>query len=192
MLKQIFAFALLLILAHSCNDKYPIDQLPDDTTPPSLSNPFLSFSSTLQFIAFGDSLNGELCKGYWFQMTDSNQSVLSACSGKVTSITDYPNGAKSIAVKYKTNSIYSFVYSELRNVQVNVNDVIGSGTILGKTGNGGKLFFQIIKNNNEVLCPKTFGSPGFNIAIEQAISRHNTNYPSHSITDPCFVQTLPK
>lgn len=192
-MKKIVAplFALVLF-ASSCNDKYPIDPLPDDTTPPSLSNPFLSFSSTQQFIAFGDSLNGDLCKGYWFQMTDSNQSVAAACSGTVTAISDIAGGAKSATVKYKSNSIYSFVYAELRNVQVSVNDVIASGTLLGKTGSGGKLFFQLIKNNNEVLCPKNFGSPGFNTALEQAISRHNTNYPSHAITDPCFVQTLPK
>jgi hypothetical protein len=183
-------FLGLLLLGSSCNDKYPIDELPDDTTPPSLTYPFLSFSSTQQFITFGDSLNGGLCKGYWFQMLDSNQSVAAAAPGIVTGIAQQAGGAKSISIKYKSNSIYSFEYAHLRDVTVEVNDIINSGTILGKTGQGGKLYFQLIKNDMEVFCPKTFGSPGFNTAVEQAIQKHNINYPLDTIDEPCAVQSL--
>ncbi len=188
------AFALLtlfIVVASACNDKYPIDDLPDDTTPPSLSFQFLSFSSTKRFVPFGDSLNGDICKGYYFEMTDSSQSVTSGCSGIVTEITDMAGGAKSISVKYKSNSIYSFKYAYLRNVIVNVNDKINAGTILGKTGQGGKMYFELIKNNNEICCPGTFGSPGFNTAIEMARSKHNINFPADTVGEVCIVQSMP-
>ncbi|MBK7149681.1 MAG: peptidoglycan DD-metalloendopeptidase family protein [Bacteroidetes bacterium] len=192
MKKYVPVIMCILFWGTSCNDKYPIDELPDDTTPPSLTYPFLSFSSTKQFITFGDTLNGELCKGYWFEMLDSNQNVAAAASGIVTGIADQTGGAKSISVKYKANSIYSFVYANLRDVQVDINDAINPGTLLGKTGQGGKLYFQLIKNDNEVFCPQTFGSPGFNTAIGQAISKHNINYPSDTIAEPCSATSLPR
>lgn len=192
-MKKVFAvLASFLVIASACNDKYPIDELPDDTTPPSISFQFLSFSSTKRFVPFGDSLNGEICKGYYFEMTDSTQSVSAGCSGIVTDIKDMAGGAKSLSIRYKSNSIYSFKYSYLRNVMVNVNDNINAGTILGKTGQGGKLYFELIKNNNEVCCPGVFGSPGFNTAIQMARSKHNINFPSDTVGEVCIVQSLPQ
>lgn len=165
--------------------------LPDQTSP-TLAFPFSSFASTTGFIPFGDTLpNLTLNKGYEVQLSDTNEVLLAACSGIVTAITPDTAGGNFIAVKFKRNSIYSFLYAGITNVRVHVNDSLNGGSILGKVSGTGIVDFCLIKNNNEALCPQAYGSPGFNTAIQVAISKNNAFHPTDSVLIPCLTQSLP-
>ena len=186
-------FCVVLLMA--CNKDTPvIPPLPPDSTSPTLAFEFVSIASTVKFVPFGDTLaNSMVNKGYEIQLSDTTEKVLTACSGIVTAIVPDTSaaGGKLITVKFKRNSIYSFVYGGVTNVQVNVNDSLQGGSILGKISRTGIIDFQVITNNNEAVCPSSYGSPGFNNAIQQAILFNNSNHHSDSVTNPCAAASLP-
>jgi len=184
---------LMVVLFASCNREAPvIPPLGPDLTAPTLDFPFASFASAVRFTPFGDSLpNLTLSKGYQVQLSDTNELLLAACSGIVTSITPDTSGGKFIAVKFRTNSIYSFLYGGVTNVRVQVSDSLNGGSILGKINGNGTVYFEIIKDSN-ALCPQSYGSPGFNTAIAGAIARNNSLYPQDSVSNPCYLQSLPE
>lgn len=191
-MRNILLFALLCLGVFSCNNKYPIDELPPDINPPSLTNPMAGFASLQKFVPFGGMLStSETCKGYFFHVTDTNQSVVSACSGVVVSVTNNLDNNNTVLVKYKSNSIYSVQYSGVRDVIVAVNMNIAPGTVLGKVCDAGDVSIVLIKNSNEALCPEQFGSPGFNTSVQQAIARHNMLNPTDSVFNSCNGVSLP-
>lgn len=192
MKKLCFAFFCLLTVA-SCDKKYPIDQLPEDTSLPTLTYPLTSFSTANKFVSFGGTLpSSSQSKGYDIFLADTNQYVASACSGIVTSVTADAAGNNAIAVRYKSNSIYSFLYSGLNNVMVAVSDTLNPGTLLGKIGSNREVYFAVIKSNTEVICPQSIGSPNFNNAIQLAIDKHNMFNAADSVFDACLFETLPR
>ena len=185
---------VFMMLFAGCNKETPvIPPLGPDTTAPNLDFPFASFASATQFTPFGDTLpNASVNMGYLVQLSDTNEALLAACSGIVTSITPDTAGGNFIAVKFRTNGIYSFLYGGVANVQVHVADSLNAGSIIGKASCTGQIYFQLTKNNNEALCPQAFGSPGFNTAIAGAISKNNAFHPTDSVSSPCTVQSLPE
>ena len=189
MQKVVFMLLVLCFVSFSCNTKYPIDALPKDTTPPTLSYPLVSFSSTTQFTPFGGTVpaTSEISKGYTVHLTDPNLTINSATSGTVTSVS-----TNSVTVLYKTNSIYSLYYSGLQNILVSVNQTIAAGTILGHITSTGDVFFQVIKNDTEVDCPDTFSDNSFKTAIQTAIGKHIMNHPADSLMAPCVSASLPR
>ena len=192
MQKLCFAVVVMVVLFSSCSKKYAIDPLPGDTTPPSFSYPFLSFASTHLFVPFGGTLaNSQTNKGYEVTLSDTTQQVLSASYGVVGAVSTNPDGTYAVAVKFKSNSIYTMLYSGLGTALVQTNDNVSPGTILGKMGGTGTIDFYVIKNNTEVVCPQNFGSVGFNNAIQQAIDKHNQFHPTDSVLTPCLVSILP-
>jgi hypothetical protein len=183
----VITLSVLMIACSSCNKKYPIDPLPKDTAPPTFSYPVVSFSSTSVFTPFGGTLSsGGTSKGYTVHLTDPNLTVNAVCSGIVKTVT-----SNSITVLYKANSIYSLYYSGLQNIRVVANDTVRAGIILGKIGNNGEIFFQIIKNDSEAICPDTFSDTGFKAAVQTAITKHIQFYPADSLMIPCAVASLP-
>lgn len=192
-MKKLFLALTCFISISSCDKRYPIDQLPDDTSLPTLTYPLASFSSANKFIAFGDTLpSSSQSKGYDIFLADTNQYVASACSGIVTSVTADAAGNNSIVVRYKPNSIYSFLYSGINHVMVQVSDTLTPGTLLGKVGSNHEIYFAVVKNNTEVICPQNIGSPSFNTAIQLAIDKHNSFNTTDSVFDACLFETLPK
>lgn len=184
----IVTFSILLLVSSSCNKKYPIDPLPKDTAPPTLSYPMVSFSSTTNFTPFGGNLpSSGVSKGYTVSLSDANLTVNAVCAGIVKNVS-----ANSITVLYKTNSIYSFFYSGLQNINVSANDAIAAGTILGKIAGNGEVFFQIIKNDSEVECPDTFSDNNFKAAIQTAITKHIQLHPADSLMTACSAMSLPR
>ena len=190
-LVTIMFFAVLLV---ACNkDASVIPPLPPDQSIPTLNYEFVSIASTIKFTPFGDTLPDQtINKGYKIQLSDTNESVLTACSGIVSSIITDNAGGNIITLKYKRNSIYSFTYAGITRVQVHVNDSLGGGKIIGKISGSGVVDFQIIRNNTDALCPQTYGSPGFNTSIQQAVSQNNSLHPADSVLSPCLAQSLPK
>ena len=186
-------FCVVLLMA--CNRETPvIPPLPPDSTSPTLAFEFVSVASTIRFVPFGDTLgNSVINKGYEIQLSDTTEKILTACSGIVTAIVPDTSaaGGNLITIKFKRNSIYSFVYGGVTNVQVNVNDSLQGGSILGKINGTGIVDFQVIMNNSVALCPSGYGSPGFNNAIQQAILFNNASHHSDSVTNPCAASTLP-
>lgn len=190
--KTIALLTILALFNFSCNDKYPINDLPEDTTAPSLTYPISSFSTVTRFIPFGGTLpSGGQCKGYDIFVSNANETITAACRGIVIAVNLDGAGNNDITVKYKSNSVYSFVYSGVKDVMVDVNDSIYAGTILGKVGSNLELSFTLIKSN-EVLCPRTYGSAGFNDAIDLAIAKHNTANSTDSVFSACLAESLPK
>jgi hypothetical protein len=189
----VFMFSVVLLMA--CNKETPvIPPLPPDQTSPTLAFEFVSVASTISFIPFGDTLSDLLInKGYQIQISDTTEKVLTACSGIVTAI--LPDTANAhgniITVKFNRNSIYTFIYGGVTNVQVNVNDSLQGGSILGKVTGTGVVDFQVIKNNNTAVCPSGYGSVGFNNAIQQAIVFNNSSHHSDSVINPCQATSLP-
>lgn len=192
MSKARVVFIVLVMLFTSCNKEAPvIPPLGPDMTAPTLDYPFASFASATKFIPFGDTLpNSTVNAGYIVQLSDTNEILLASCSGVVTSITPDTSGGNFIAVKFRSNGIYSFLYGGVTNVQVHIADSLNAGSILGKISGTGLVYFQIIKNSNEAMCPQTFGSPGFNTAIAGAISKNNAFNPADSVCTPCMVQSI--
>ena len=188
------AVMFIVMLLVACNKDTPvIPPLPPDQSAPNLDFQFVSMASAIKFIPFGDTLpNLSVNEGYEIQLSNTNESIVAACSGIVTSITADTAGGNFIAVKFKRNSIYSFLYGGVTNVVVHVNDSINPGSILGKINGNGINDFQLIKNNNEVLCPQAYGSAGFNTAIQEAILKNNALYPADSVLSPCVTESLPK
>jgi Peptidase family M23 len=184
----------LAVLCASCNRETPIILSPGpDQTAPTLAFPFASFASVTQFIPFGDTLpNLTLNKGYLVQLSDTNEYVLAASSGIVTSIANDTSGGNFIAVKFNSKSVYSFLYGGITRVRVRVNDNLSGGSILGKVSGNGFAYFELIKNSNEALCPQAYSSPGFNAAINGAISKNNAFHPMDSVVSPCYTQSLPE
>lgn len=184
----------LVVLFASCNRETPvIPPLGPDQTVPTLDFPFASFASATQFVPFGDTLpNLTVNKGYLVQLSDTNEYLIAASSGIVTSITQDTSGGNFIAVKFNSNSIYSFQYGGVTRVRVHVADSLLGGSILGKVNGTGYAFFEVIKNSNEALCPQAYGSPGFNTAIAGAIAKNNAFHPSDSVVSPCAAQSLPQ
>ncbi len=192
-MKKVSAVIICLVaLLMGCNKETSDTNPPlSDQSDPSFTFEFASVAATTRFIPFGDTLPGlTLCRGYEIQFSDTNELVMAACPGIVTAITPDTSGGQDIAVKYKPNSIYSFVYGGVSNIAVQINDTLNAGSILGKISSSGKIDFQVIKNNNEALCPETFGSTGFNTAIETAISKNNAFNPSDSVLQPCSAQSI--
>ena len=130
-LVTIMFFAVLLV---ACNkDASVIPPLPPDQSIPTLNYEFVSIASTIKFTPFGDTLPDQtINKGYKIQLSDTNESVLTACSGIVSSIITDNAGGNIITLKYKRNSIYSFTYAGITRVQVHVNDSLGGGKIIGE------------------------------------------------------------
>ena len=181
---------ILLVAACSKTDKNDIIV---DTTAPALTNPLTSFSSTNKFIAFGDTLpNLSINKGYDIFINDTNQMITAACGGIVSTITTDAANNNTITVAYKANSIYTLLYAGIKNVLVDINDTITAGTILGKLGSNREIYFAVIKNNTEVICPNTFASSGFRNSINTAIAMHNATNVTDSVITTCLVETLPK
>jgi len=184
-----------LLFMASCNKETPeIPPLPPNQDSPTLDFEFVSVASTLKFVPFGDTLsNGAVNKGYEIQLSDTNESVVMACSGIISSIVPDTStaGGKLITVKFKRNSIYSFTYGGVSNVVVNVNDSLTGGKILGKLSSSGIIDFQVVTNNNEALCPQSYGSPGFTQAIQQAVLKNNYFNPADTISNTCRVPSLP-
>lgn len=192
MKKKLFLFAVLPLLISACNDKYPIDDLPEDTSAPSLTYPLAGFATTTKFVPFGGTLPSSVqCKGYTIFLSNPNETITATCRGIVTAVNLDAAGNNDITVKYKSNSIYSFVYSGVRDVLVDVNDSISAGTILGKLGSNMQVGFMLVKSN-EVVCPRTYGTAGFNDAIDLAIGKHNTANTADSVFNACLVESLPK
>ncbi len=192
MKNKLLSLSALLLLVSACNDKYPIPDLPKDTTAPSLTYPLSSFSTVTKFVNFGGTMpSSNQSKGYYVYMSNPNETITAACRGIVSAVNDDAAGNKNITVLYKSNSIYSFVYSGIKDVMVDVHDSIQAGTILGKLGSNMEVGFMLVKEN-EVLCPSSYASAGFNDAIDLAIGKHNAANPSDSISNTCLVESLPK
>ena len=183
-----------MMLLMACNKGTPgIPPLPPNQDAPTLDFEFVSIASTVKFIPFGDTLaNHTVNKGYEILLSDTNESILTACSGIVTSIKPdtLAAGASIIAVKFKRNSIYSFTYGGVTRVVTHVNDSLGAGSVIGKVSKSGIVDFQLIMDGNTVLCPQSFGSPGFNQAIQEAILKNNTFNPTDSVASPCMAGSL--
>lgn len=185
-LMMLLPCAAILMLGACKEDK--VLNSPRDTSTPTLSRAFLSTASVIKFVPFGGTLpDATTSKGYYLQLTDTAQIVVASCQGIVT---DINSSNASVTVTYKPTSIYSFVYTGLRNVKVQVSDTINSGAILGQVAADGKISFSLIKND-EVLCPADFGPGGFNNAMQSAIARHNALNPD-TIAAACVVSSLPK
>jgi hypothetical protein len=186
----------IVMLLMACNREAPvIPLLPPDQTIPTLDFEFVSVASTIKFIPFGDTLpNSTINKGFEVQVSDTNERVLTACSGIVTAVVPDTTtaGGNLITMQFRRNSIYSFVYGGVTNVVVQVNDSLSGGEILGKVSSSGIADFQLIVNNNQALCPQTYGSPGFKSAIQEAILLNNSFSHTDTITSPCLFQSLPR
>ncbi len=190
---KIAGLVTALFLVASCTSNYPISALPADTNPPSLSTPIASYATVDKFYAFGATLpSSEINKGYTIHFTDTTQNIQAACQGIINSIATNNDGTIAITAQYKINSVYSVYYSGLKSTTLQVNDNITAGSILGKIGGPGTLYFAIIKNNNEMRCPETYSSPGFMTSIQQAMDKHNASNPTDSVYTACLVDSLPK
>jgi len=77
-----------LVLLMACNKETPpIPPLPPNQDAPSLDFEFVSVASTVKFIPFGDTLaNRAINKGYELQLSDTNESIVMACPGIISSI----------------------------------------------------------------------------------------------------------
>jgi hypothetical protein len=196
MRKILIVITGMVMLLMACRRETPvIPPLPPDQTIPTLDFEFVSVGSTIKFVPFGDTLpNSGINKGYELQLSDTNERILTSSSGIVTSISPDTTaaGGSLITVKFRRNSIYSFIYGGVTNVVVQVNDSLSGGRILGKVSGSGIVDFQFIINNNETLCPQNYGSPGFVSAIQQAILLSNSFSHTDTILSPCRVQSLPK
>jgi len=192
MRKVCVVLVVVALLFAGCNKETSgIPPLGPDQTTPTLDFPFASFASATQFIPFGDTLgNLTVNKGYIVQLSDTNEYLLAASPGIVTAITPDTAGGNFIAVKFRTNSVYSFLYGGVTNLRVHVADSLSGGAILGKISGTGMAYFQLIKNNNEALCPQTYGSPGFNTAIAGAVARNNAFHQQDSVASPCMAQSI--
>ncbi|MFN8286843.1 MAG: hypothetical protein U0V74_08840 [Chitinophagales bacterium] len=192
MKKLLCAVAVVLTIA-SCSKKYPIDPLPDDSTPPALTNLPASFAAVDSFVPFGGTLSsGQLSKGYTFHFTNSNQNIAAVCKGIITAVDDNGDGSVAITARYKANSIYYLYYSGIENTTVQVNDSIVGGSNLGKLRASGAFYLAVIKSNTEMRCPNTYASSGFMMGIDQAIAKHNQFNPSDSVYSACLIDSLPK
>ncbi|MFN8299519.1 MAG: peptidoglycan DD-metalloendopeptidase family protein [Chitinophagales bacterium] len=190
---KVAGFVTALLFVASCTSNYPIAPLPADTNPPSLSTPIASYATVDKFYSFGETLpSSEVNKGYTIHFTDTAQNIQAACPGIINSIATNNDGTIAITAQYKINSIYSVYYSGLRSTTLQVNDNISAGSLLGKIGTNGTLYFAIIKNNNEMRCPEQYSSPGFMTSIQQAIDKHNTHNPADSVYAACLIDSLPK
>ncbi len=188
-MKKTFWVLLCILLIAACKDD-AVNTSPRDTSVPALTYPFVSTASVTKFTAFGGTLsNATTSKGYNLHLTDTGQTVVSASKGIITDINALNEG--TITVIYKPRSVYSFVYSGVRYTSLHINDTIAAGSILGKIASTGDISFTVIKND-DVLCPETYGSSGFNTAIQNAISRHNQYNATDSVNTACLVSSLPK
>ena len=194
MSKRGVVIMIIVVLFAACNKPTPVIlPLGPDQTVPTLDFPFASFASAMQFFPFGDTIpNLTINKGYLVQLSDTNEYLLAACSGIVTSITPDTLGGNFIAVRFRKGGVYSFLYGGVTRMQIHVADSLNGGSILGKVTGTGFAYFQLIKDSAEALCPQAYGSPGFNTAIAGAISRNNALHPSDSVLSPCLIQSLPR
>lgn len=185
---MLFGLVAVLLIA-GCKPEDEI-ALPRDTSVPTFTYPMVSTASVTKFTAFGGTLpNLTTSKGYNFHITDTAQRIVSASAGIVSDISTINEG--TITVIYKQRSVYSFIYSGVRETPLHVNDTIAPSTVLGKLATSGNFSFTVIKND-EVLCPEQFGSSGFNSAVASAIYLHNQNNPTDSVPSACLVSSLPK
>ncbi|MDB5282857.1 MAG: hypothetical protein JWO06_1932 [Bacteroidota bacterium] len=190
-MRLFFVFMFLIFWAGSCKKPSQPEGPQPDISIPTLIYPIISFASVTKFIPFGEADSTGLHKGYEIHLANTNQSIISASIGKITSITPDAHG-NTIRVLYKPRSIYTFVYSGIVNLNVHVNDTLNPGTILGRINPTGIINFAIILNNNTALCPEHFGAPAFNNSIQVAIDRHNSLNPGDSVDSPCKADSLPQ
>lgn len=189
---QILSALCVLTVIAGCDNKYPIDPLPKDTNPPSLTFPIASFATVNRFNTFGETLfSGDVNKGFTFFFTSSNQQVVAACGGTVTAITGNADGSSNIFAQLKANSIYTVCYEGVANPVVQQNTNLNPGTILGTVSASNKVTLKVIRNQ-EVCCPSDFTSPGFNTALGLAIANHNASNPTDTIVQLCTESVLPQ
>lgn len=163
----------------------------DDKTPPALLHPFASVASATRFVRFGDTIPGssEISTGYWIWFSDPTTKVVSCTDGIVSNVEQQDNGDWRVSVKTKSNSIYSMIYENLKDLQVSVNDVVLMGTILGTAGQNSYAGFKVAQKGNRLVCPKVYASSGFDTAMITALNRSNVLLGT-TFTDPCVVDTL--
>jgi murein DD-endopeptidase MepM/ murein hydrolase activator NlpD len=178
-----------------------------DTSPPSLSYPFVDQNLTVQFLVFGYDLNpGQKNPAYEIVVSNRNTNVTSATSGTVTRISfnggglmDESQNDFEVFIEHKKNSIYTLIYDHVRNLEVEVGDSVVPGTILGDVGwssggggTHGRTELQINKKDISV-CPKTLGTTEFNAAFETALALNNVTYPiglERHFEDVCLADTV--
>ena len=163
----------------------------EDKTPPTLLSPFASVATANRFVRFGDSIPGtsEISKGYWVWFADAGTKIVSCTPGTVTSVEQLDNGDWRMGIKTKSNSIYTIFYENLKDLQLSISDEVLMGTILGTAGQGAKVGFYVSQNSNLLVCPKVFGSPGFDSSMVTALNRSNAALGT-SFSDPCLSDTL--
>lgn len=190
---MLFALGVVVLLVSSCGKPKSIDQLPDDTTNPAITYPFISMSSAEYFYPFGDTLHSvEASRAYFVEVGDTNLNVVSATDGIVTAISTNPDGNYTVVVRYKPNSIFTLEYSGVKTPVVTEGDSLNPGTILGKIARTGEMTFMVVKNGTEAICPATYGSTGFNTAVQLAINKHNTAHSNDSVFAACYAESLPR
>jgi hypothetical protein len=176
----------------ACKKTAPDSSATTDSSPPTLSYPFASLASADKFTPFGAQIASGLSKSYIVHLSDTTQACVAACSGIVSSIVNNPQGGNDITFKFNSNSIYSFIYSGVRNPQVQVSDSISPGSVIGFVSGSGNLQFTLVRSNSEALCPQNYASQAFNNSIQLAITKNNYFNPSGSVNAPCLVDSLPE
>jgi hypothetical protein len=177
MQKILLSILAVSLFASGCNDKYPIDPLPADTSIPTLSVPFVSVSSTVYFTPFGAPLqsSSETSKGFELTMSDVNTEVLASTKAYITAVNMIAADNYEIHTEIKRNSIYDVIYGNVAGVTLQVGDSVVQSTILGNVGSNGKVTFRIErKDTRKALCPSTFGSSGFNNSFNTSLLLHNS------------------
>jgi hypothetical protein len=190
-MKKGIVFALSVLILASCQKEPQPPRLPADSSIPTLSWAIASFATVTRFYAFGDPKLGNPANGgYQMLLTDTTTAIFTACTGIVQSITPDGNGGNSVLIKYKNNSIYSFLYTGIGRVQVHVNDSLQNSALIGTIARNGIMGFSLIKNGHEAICPSLLGAESFNNSIITAMNQNNAITPEDSVFSPCVVDSI--
>ena len=158
-----------------------------NTTPPSLTAPFVNTGLTKKFLPFGIQLSpGHENPAYEIILTDSNQFVLASCAGTINWIRlndNFPD--YEIEIIPYSNSVYRVYYDHIKNPAVTEGAHIDAGDVIGKLGVGGRTELQINDTrDNQAYCPTQFGNAAFNNAFNNAVTISNSKNGT-SYVSPC-------
>lgn len=174
-MKNFFHCVLMIaIMGYGCNNKYPIDSLPADTTRPSLSVPFVSTAAAVYVVPFAASTTSGNSLGYEITLSDVGADVLASVKAYVTDVRMIGTDDYEIHTEVKRNSVYDVIYGNVANVAIAKGDSVLQGALIGKVGANGKVTFRIErKDTRKAQCPSDFASSGFNAAMSTALIQHN-------------------
>jgi hypothetical protein len=164
----------------------------EPSAPPVLSVPVVDLTAVESFIPFGAALpgSGVLNPAYELVVADTARDVFAATGGTVSRIIRNSQGDYELHIRPLGSRGWLVIYDHVLAPVVAEGQTIEPGAVLGRIGlwseSHGRIELQINREDDSI-CPRALGTPGFNAAHEATFASLDQD---PSWTSVCLSETV--